>query len=745
MKQKVNSIARVFTWIRPEQGDRKFFGSLLILVIAGFLIGVPKANATRVNGIGSGTTLSTGQTTLPATPTFPLKITSNGTYHIIGTYSGDPGIPGVTVAYGAALSDLQATARKSATGLMNAATNHGIYVQYGLTDVRIILENVGIQTTDATHAAFIIDGSDVTSATTAVNYQNRTDGSKVIVELRGRNYLFSCNNGIRNFRAGLEVWKGSTVYIEGNGCLIARSSNTRGYDNSITPPNPPTKVPSVTPGASDWPQGGPYWTGTDASLTEPLVHGGAAGIGSGHASGSGGNVVIREGPTSGQSPTVIAISSSHGAGIGGAWGTTNSGDYNGTLGTSDLYHSDILIYGGYVESWGGGHGAGIGGGCWGGDGNIVVLPTATVLAASYDRSKSNAPLGAMANVIYFGNPVDPRFAFYTDDFKQTIMYLDLSKNAAVRSVIERLGGGLNPSKLSMGYTRNDYPATHNQHKPNLADWHASSVPVWPSGAHVLLLNGVFKPINGNVAFQTEAKTEKNFSYDPVATTIVDPGLNYPVYAAGVPDYNVNIKSLTPQTTATKRFVMVAPIYDASVGVTQLDATPLYVGYDDAASTGKQIALTIGNLGNRRLYNPTIVIDGDDYELVSSPGTALQDAVDAALAGLVQSDAGGPYIPTPVEGGNTFTLNIRLIEGKNPGTSYFGYVLFGADDLPELPSPFSFKVDVIDKFLPPPDLFMETPTEPVVSGPFRLRAKFKNPATNAPPYPVKSPSGTPGIC
>jgi hypothetical protein len=740
MKQKMNSIRRALLWIRPEQGDRKFFGSLMALVIAGFLIGIPKANAAQVNATG-GTPLTPGlTTTINASTVFPLRITQNGTYTIQGSYSGDYGPP--SGYSGAAITLAQAAERKAPTigptGMINAGSAHGIYVAPGLKDVTVILKNVGLQTTGQAVAAFIIDGYNGTSTTLAATYQNHSSGSNVVIQLPAntKSFLYSCRGQTSGNRAAIEVWKGSTVYIEGEGSLLAKSADSRNYSGNNGQPREP-----YAPHA----QGSPYWTGiyatgnppTGSSMWEVQANGGAAGIGSGNIGGSGGNVVIRG------NPTVIAIAGAHGAGIGGGWNLS---------GTSPIaYHSDILIYGGTVESWGGMHGAGIGGGCYGGDGTIVVLPTASVYSASYDQAR--AMLGQMANVIYFGNPNDSRLALYTEDYREVEMFLDISKNASVRAVIERLGGGMNPSNLPLGRTRNDWPATGtNQHRPNYDDWAAGTSPVIEQGSnkYVLLLNGGFLPTNSPMAFLTAAKTEKNHSYNPVATTsnavqytctmitAVTPlktyGLNYPpsdtYYNAASPVAN-HYATSTAVSQAVPRFVMIEPRYEPSVTLTPTTPPNLYVGYP-VTQTENKITLTIGNLGNQKLYHPTITIIGDDYELIGTPGT-LQDAVNTALAGMVTTDAGGPHIPVGVV---PFTLDLRLKAGKSPGTSYEGWVIFSADDLPDAATPKMFKINVIDKILPPPDLFMETPTDPVVSGPYKLRAQFKNPATNTYPYYVK---------
>ncbi|MDR1408435.1 MAG: hypothetical protein LBJ23_10395 [Tannerella sp.] len=735
MKLKMNSYAWTLLQARPVTGSRKCAFCLMMYVTLLMHVAVPKANAVQVGIPAGGTELQPETTyTLSTATIFPLKIVADGTYTIVGNYSGDYGPP---LGYaGQTLTPAQSAERRTpwtnaaVTNLINIGTaSHGIYVKYNLKNVTVILRNVGLLTGGVDNAAFIIDGMNADGNTGAAAFQQHVDGSDVVVKLEGRNMLYSGNIVACN-RAGLEVWKGSTVYIEGNGSLFAKSSITRNFSTNA--------YPRLSTHAH--PQGSPYWDGSEASYKEDTKssssgnRSGAAGIGAGDVSGSGGNVVIRE------NPTVIAVSGAHGAGIGGGWGSAGT------------YHADVFIYGGTVESWGGQHGAGIGGGCSGGDGTIVVLPIANVYSASYDPSR--AMLGQMQNVIFFGNPDDSRLALYTEDYREVDMYLDMSKNAAVRNVIERLGGGMNPSNLPLGKTRNNWPTTASiQHRPNYADWAAAVSPAMQTGPdkYVLLLNGGFIPQNINVAFLTNAKTEKNHTYSPVPTTtngtpylcsfvsaggINTYGLNYPTTAVD-PYYNVNSPAAdhyayaTPASRPVPRFVMIAPSYIPSVAINPSTPPELYAGYA-VTNPNNKITLTIGNTGNQKLYNPKITILGDDYELISNPGVSLQAAVDAALLGLLYSDEGGLYIPS----GSIFSIELRLKPDKHPGSSYDGWVLFSADNLPEAPTPKQFNIHVLDKFLLPPDLIMEMPTDTVVNGPFKIRAKFKN-RQGLYPYGVKN--------
>jgi hypothetical protein len=753
MKQKLNSLAgAALRRIRPDRGRRTAFRCLMMFVVAG-LLNSPKTNAQTQLSPGTTKNISSFTET-----DFPLNITSNGTYTIEGNYNGDYGEPLGYKGEQLALTQSAERINPTASGVLSiGATKHGIVVEKGLKDVTVILKNVAIVTSGVNNAAFLINGMssaihstrDTTytsdTGTTYTGFQGHSEGSNVVVRLEGKNILYSGNmtgtNRAASNRAGLEVWKGSTVYIEGNGYLLAKSSVTRNFNINYSTT---TTVPRLA--TDEHPQGSPYWNTNNGneSIKETdrsNAYGnrsGAAGIGAGDVSGSGGNVVIRG------DPKVIAIAAAHGAGIGGAW--TFSSSTNG----AGMYFADILIYGGTVESWGGQHGAGIGGGCAGGSGTIVVLPTASVYSASYDPV--TPMLGKMTNVIYFGNPEDSRLALYTEDYREVDMFLDMSKNAAVRAVIERLGGGMNSSYLPLGKTRDNWPETDlgGQHRPNYTEWAADTDSVIPRGPgkYVLLLNGGFLPAGINVAFLTAAKTEKNHSYNPVSTTVTSGTVNQYQFKVGntnvgtptyglnkpttvVPDYNIGnpqanhyAASASGTLRPVLRFVMIAPTYIPSVSLTPPATTPpeLIVGYPVDHANNK-ITLTIGNSGNQKLYNPKITIIGDDYELYGGSIGSLQEAVEQKLLGLLSNDADGKgdYI----DRGASFKLELRLKEGKSPGTSYNGWVLFSAANLPNAPKPIPFKINVFDKFLQPPDLVMEMPTDTVVSGSYQLRAKFKD--------------------
>jgi len=699
-----------------------------------------------------------GVTPIPGAGGFPINITvDNATYHIKGNFTGAlEGPAGDTDPpqrrrYPTNKDEYDGTAKTAlCSGMVKVeAGKHGIYVARGLKNVKIILEDVGLYVASAPgtggatitatptgsdqYAAFLIDGITLAGATAQgmssgtlaatcndLIFQGCPEGSNVIVEIRGNNYLWSGTG--RALRAGLEVWKGSTVYLEGDGVLVARSGYSRGGQG----------------GGGNVSKGGPYAISSNAAdyneLASPNFDGGAAGIGAGNIAGSGGNVVIRG------NPTIHAIAGPHGAGVGGGWANS----------TVKSYYADILIYGGTIYSWGGGHGAGIGGGCANGGsnsspsgrmGSVVAMPTATVKASSYDATRDD--LGQMSNVMFFGNSAHPRIAIYTEDYRETEMFIDVTKSAFAKPLFNRLAPELDPARVSLGMTRNNtyYGTTPDRPYmfiPDYTSWSAAVLPLIPISAndYVLFLNAYFTETNNTIAFFTDAKTEKNFSYVPVSTSIKNASpagsLNKPVTAAPYNNdpvavsYGANITNLSTQAN---RFVMVAPTYDPHVALSPA-YNWMYVGYTQAETTSKKLTLTISNNGNRRLYNPVIVIYGQDYKLVGS-AMALQAAVDAQLATITQTDADGPFIPTALDvsanagWANSFTIDVELLLGKNPGTSYDGYVLFSADNLPTPPTPFQFNVDVRDKILPPPWLYMESPAEPntVVSGTYKIRARF----------------------
>jgi hypothetical protein len=304
-------------------------------------------------------------------------------------------------------------------------------------------------------------------------------------------------------------------------------------------------------------------------------------------------------------------------------------------------------------------------------------------------------LGAVKNVVYFNNPSFDKLAIYTEDFRETMMYLDLSKNSAVLGVIQRIGGGLNPARLALGTTR-IYTATE------ITNWNMNGIA--DVAKNILLLTGKFS-YPGNVAFFTEAKTEKNFSYEPIATTVKS--------AKGdlvTPDDDFN---KSPSSGNVPRFVMVAPVYDPKVELTA--NTSMNWGYDDAKAELNKITLHIENGGNRPLYNPKITLTGADFFKVG--GGSLQTEVDAALNGI--KDPSG-YIPV----GKSFDLPIRIKLGRNPG-KYDGWVRFSADNLPTAPQPKKFTVEVLRQRLPPPKVKVIEPVDgaSTVNGSFKVQVDF----------------------
>jgi hypothetical protein len=575
----------------------------------------------------AATPLSPGSTTtLTGSLSFPLQIRQNGTYRIKGHFDGTP------------------------ASMVDAGTNHGIEVAGGLKQVTVILEDAGIQTTQLEACAFLINGNPNANKGTTDVSDREPWSSVVTVKLEGENYLYSCR-GVKSgalvdgCRAGLEIWKGSTVYIEGPGKLTARSSDSRDYHGNGNPAHTKGPYDAVKDPFMNY---GPK-TNPAVGVEELPGNGSAAGIGAGNYGGSGGNVVIRGG-------TVIGIAGSHGAGIGGGW--TNSA-------ASQAYFT-VLIYGGHVESWGGDHGAGIGGGCGasGQVGAIVVLPPAEISAASYNPN--GAQLGAMRTIVYVGDTTTTRFTVYTEPDantgkrRSTTMYLDLHDNAAVNAAVTSLAPELDARRLFLGTTA-VYPDAA------LFPENASE-----SGQPILQQ---YATLSFPVTFFTDAKNDRGFEYVAQTATIL-PKLQVELHApAYVP------------TIEVKEYATSAPG----------DTSALNQGYTPAEGLAKAVTLTFKNTGNRKLYRPAIQVMAGDYTDMN--GGSLDAAIRTALNQALRNDAGGPGLPP----GATFSVKAVLVPGR-PAGGYTGYLRFDAENVPpELIRPVSFTTRVVDLRIPPPAL------------------------------------------
>jgi hypothetical protein len=598
----------------------------------------------------AATILTPGSTTsLSGSTSFPLIIMADGTYRIKGGFDGTP------------------------ASMADAGNTHGIEVASGLKKVTVILENVGLQTTGMDACAFLIQGNPSADKGTTDVSDTQPWSSVVTVKLEGENYLYSCR-GVRSGsnvdgrRAGLEVWKGSTVYIEGPGKLTARSTDSRDYYGNSNPANPKGPYDVVKdPFMGYGPKSNPA-TGVE----ELPGNGSAAGIGAGNFGGSGGNVVIRSG-------TVIGIAGSHGAGIGGGWTNNNA---------SQAYFT-VLIYGGHVESWGGDHGAGIGGGCGasGSVGTILVLPPAEISAASYNASL--AQLGAMNTVVYIGDTTTTKFTVYTEPDastgkrRNTTMYLDLHDNAAVNAAVTSLAPELDPRRLFLGNTRV---------YPDAALFPGNS---GESGQYILQQ---YATLSLPVTFFTDAKNDRGFEYVAQTATIVS-GLQVELHA---PTF--------------------LPVVEVKEYTTSLpgDTSALKLGYTPAEALTKAVMLTFRNAGNQKLYRPSIQLMADDYTDVN--GGSLNAAIRAALSSALQSDTSGSYLPA----GATFSMKAVLMPGKPVG-EYTGYLRFDAENVPpELIKQVSFVTRVVELLMPPPVL---TPSvSETNAAPFSVQMKFDRPVS-----------------
>ncbi|MDR2138077.1 MAG: hypothetical protein LBP50_00770 [Tannerella sp.] len=626
-------------------------------ILAGLLgLSLPEGRAATPLTPGSTTALSNSLS-------FPLQITQDGTYRIKGSFDGTP------------------------ASMVNAGTQHGIEVARGLKKVTVILENAGLQTSALEACAFLINGNPNADKNTVDVSDTRPWSSVVTVKLEGENYLYSCR-GVRNssnhvdgLRAGLEIWKGSTVYIEGTGKLTARSSDSRDYYGNTNLAH--TKGPYDTvkdPFMNYGPKPGP-----SVGVEELPGNGGAAGIGGGNYGGSGGNVVIRSG-------TVIGIAGSHGAGIGGGWANSNA---------SQAYFS-ILIYGGHVESWGGDHGAGIGGGCGasGQVGTIVVLPPAEITAASYNPT--GAQLGAMKTVVYVGDPTTSRFTIYTEPDastgkrRNTHMYLDLHDNAAVDAAVTSLAPQLDSRRLFLG-TTTVYP-DGALFPENLSE----------SGQPILQQ---YATLSFPVTFFTDAKNDRGFEYVAKTATIV-------------PQLRVELHAPT--------FIPVVEIKEYGPSAPG-DTSALNLGYTAAEAITKAVTLIFKNEGNQKLYSPSVQLTADDYTAVS--GGSLDTAIQTALNGALQNDTVGAYLPA----GASFSVKAVLVQGRPEG-SYTGYLRFHAKNVPpEDIKSVPFVTRVVELRMPPPKLIPSVSETNASS--FSVEMKFDRPVSGLTNADIQVLAGT----
>jgi hypothetical protein len=588
-------------------------------------------------------------TTLSNSLSFPLSITQDGTYRIKGNFDGTP------------------------ASMVNAGNSHGINVGSGLKKVTVILENVGLQTTGIDACAFLINGNPNANKATADVSDTQSWSSVVTVKLEGENYLYSCRGvkigtTVEGHRAGLEIWKGSTVYIEGPGKLTGRSTDSRDYMGNANLANPRGPYDVVKdPFMGYGPKSNPT-----VGVEELPGNGSAAGIGASNLGGSGGNIVIRSG-------TVIGIAGSHGAGIGGSW--TNNGG-------SDAYFT-VLIYGGHVESWGGDHGAGIGGGCGasGQVGTILVLPPAEISAASYNPAFQS--LGAMKTVVYIGDTTTSRFTVYTEpdgstgNRRNTTMYLDLHDNAAVSAAVTSLAPQLDPRRLFLGDTKV---------YPDAALFPENSA---ERGQYILQQHAT---LSFPVTFFTDAKNDRGFEYVAQTATIV-PGLR------------VELRAPT--------FIPVVEVKEYGVSLPG-DTSALNLGYTPAEALTKAVTLTFRNAGNQKLYRPTIQLMTNDY--TDANGGSLEAAIQAALNAALQSDAGGSYLPA----GATFSLKAVLMPGK-PAGEYTGYLRFDAENVPpDLIKQVAFTTRVVELLIPPPVLIPSVSETNAAS--FSVEVRFDRPVS-----------------
>ena len=287
-----------------------------------------------------------------STLTGSCTITTAGTYHFKGTYSGTPTAP-IEPSEGTAV----------------------IHVEAEAGNVTIILENVNISLSGEKQCP--------------ISARNAT--GKVTVQLKGTNKLETTNTSSGQCPAlwAPETPNGKLIIEEsGTGSLIAKGAQnapgigSKGMQGShITIKSGKITANGGYQGAGIG--GGNGGNGGTITISGGTVTatagGGAAGIGGGYK-GAGGTITISGG-------NVTAKSVSNGAGIGGgnkgAGGTitisggtvtAKGGNEGAGIGSGGWYGDGgkITISGGKVEAKGGAGGAGIGGGYLGAGGTITI-------------------------------------------------------------------------------------------------------------------------------------------------------------------------------------------------------------------------------------------------------------------------------------------------------------------------------------------------------------------------------------
>ncbi|MDR2138199.1 MAG: hypothetical protein LBP50_01415 [Tannerella sp.] len=468
--------------------------------------------------------------------------------------------------------------------------------------------------------------------------------------------------------------------------------------------------------------GNPTGSNTGAAIGGPAVAQGLTNlynksnpeVSTGTGPSTGGNVIITSG-------TIVAIGGEHAAGIGGPhW---------------SYYNGIIMIYGGIVSAISGSHGAGIGSGCPTGNGVIATVGGASMIIAippasvrAFTRQGGGPPnyfgLAGARDIAYIGDPeAASHFTVYTEDFKETTMYLDLSQNPRIKNTIDTLAPQFNPARLYLGETNLYGPMTRAIGNPTYYPYaliegryrlDGNLLWTYPSphntaefdftGKYILQNAAVF---NTAVTFFTDQTNPKGYQYTPEKRT----------FSSGTTFSQTMVKLLAPT------FKPVLECTPASV--LPGDTSALIYGYDDTEALYKASMLRIGNDGNQPLLNLTFQLKADAFTDIA--GNPLANAINAAL---------GPHLKdTTVDGvnmkylpPNTFVnVPTKLKLGLEPGV-YEGQVMFDALDIPAGSlAPVPFTAEVVRYYLDPPVLTTDPPGMAVFNGsPFTVVVTFNKP-------------------
>ena len=574
----------------------------------------------------------------------------------------------------------------------------------------LYLKNLSITTTGAQEPPIRIEGINGNSwsdATAGTDVHIRNPVTNVDVILDGTNYLeniagtcavFQVDHGAQiNIKSKDEIpFVLPTATVNAAGQLTVKKGNI----TLSTAYNPLTRT------FTSYPNNG----NTGAAIGGPSVYQGQTTLYSKitpetpgtTAYTSGGNVIITSG-------TILAVGGGHAAGIGGPHRT------NGTY-----YNGIIMIYGGIVTAAAGSHGAGVGSGCptgygvvsnSGGASTIIAIPPSSVRAYTNQGTPPDYyGLAGARDIAYIGDPQSPtHFTVYTEDFKETTMFLDLSQNPRIETTINTLAAQFNPKRLYLGETQVYGPGTTliggfyphgglDRLDGNLWTYPApyNTLDYDFTGQYILQNAAMF---NTGVTFYTSQHNPKGYEYTPETRA----------FLAG--------------TTFTQTMVeLKAPIYKPTLEgipavVVAPDTSALVYGYDSAEALSKATTLRICNDGNQPLYNLTLQLEAGEF--TAGDGGSLYNAIVDSVNTVLLTDAKGDYLPPGV----CVDVPALLPPGLEPGL-FAGQVLFGVSDAPAGSlSPIQFTARVVRFLLNPPVLTTDPPGMTETNGPFDVIATF----------------------